>query len=61
MQQLRNCWKRCFLRGPCQWVTSLDSQDSRLEAGLNTSTVALRVVGDDEKESLESDIVKYGR
>jgi hypothetical protein len=32
-----------------------------VEAGLNNSTVALRVVGGDEKESLESEIVKYGR
>jgi hypothetical protein len=30
-----------------------------VEAELNTSTVALRVVGDDEKGSLESEIVKY--
>jgi hypothetical protein len=27
----------------------------------NISTVALRVIGGDEKESLESDKVKYGR
>jgi hypothetical protein len=32
-----------------------------VEAGSNTSTVALRVVGGDEKESLESETVKYGR
>jgi hypothetical protein len=32
-----------------------------MEAGPNTSTVALRVVGGDEKESLESERVKYGR
>jgi hypothetical protein len=31
-----------------------------VEAGSNTSTVALRVVGGDEKESLESETVKYG-
>jgi hypothetical protein len=31
-----------------------------VEAGSNTSTVTLRVVGGDEKESLESEIVKYG-
>jgi hypothetical protein len=34
---------------------------SRVEAGSSTSTVALRVVGDDEKGSLESETVKYGR
>jgi hypothetical protein len=37
------------------------SSESRVEAGSNTSTVALRVVGGDEKESLESETVKYGR
>jgi hypothetical protein len=34
--------------------------DSGVEAGSNTSTVTLRVVGDDEKGSLESETVKYG-
>jgi hypothetical protein len=34
---------------------------SRVEAGSNTSTVTLRVVGGDEKGSLESEIVRYGR
>jgi hypothetical protein len=32
-----------------------------VEEGSNTSTVALRVVGGEEKRSLESDSVKYGR
>jgi hypothetical protein len=31
-----------------------------LETGSNTSTVTLRVVGDDEKGSLRSEIEKYG-
>jgi hypothetical protein len=31
-----------------------------VEAGSNTSTVTLRVVGDDEKGSLKSEPVKYG-
>jgi hypothetical protein len=31
-----------------------------VEAGSNISTVALRVVGSEEKESLESETVKYG-
>jgi hypothetical protein len=31
-----------------------------VEAGLNTSTVTLRVVGGDEKGSLESETVIYG-
>jgi hypothetical protein len=35
-----NSWKRYFLYGP---------RDPRVEAGLNTSSVALRVVGGDEK------------
>jgi hypothetical protein len=35
-------------------------EPSRVEVGSNTSTVALRVVGGDEKGSLESETVKYG-
>jgi hypothetical protein len=35
--------------------------ESRVEAGSNTSTVALQVVGGDEKRSFESETVKYGR
>jgi hypothetical protein len=31
-----------------------------VEAGSNTSTVTLRVVGGDEKESLKIETVKYG-
>jgi hypothetical protein len=31
-----------------------------VEAGSNTSTVALRVVGGDGKGTLESETVKYG-
>jgi hypothetical protein len=34
--------------------------DSLVQAGSNTSTVTLRVVGGDEKLSLESESVKYG-
>jgi hypothetical protein len=34
---------------------------SHVEAGSNTSTVTLRVVGGDETGSLESETVKYGR
>jgi hypothetical protein len=33
---------------------------TRVEAGSNTSTVTLRVVGGDEKGSLESETVNYG-
>jgi hypothetical protein len=32
-----------------------------VEAGSNTSTVTLRVVGGDEKGSLKCETVKYGR
>jgi hypothetical protein len=46
----------------------LDSQrsrvgttDTRVEAGSNTSTVTLRVVGGDKMGSLKSETVKYGR
>jgi hypothetical protein len=38
-----------------------DFNSSRVEAGSNTSTVALRVVGGDEKGSLEYETAKYGR
>jgi hypothetical protein len=31
-----------------------------VEAGSNTSTVTLRVVGGDERESLKSETIKYG-
>jgi hypothetical protein len=34
---------------------------TRVEAGSNTSTVTLRVVGGDEKGSLKSETVKYGQ
>jgi hypothetical protein len=34
---------------------------SRVEAGSNTSTVDLRVVGGDKKGSLKSETAKYGR
>jgi hypothetical protein len=33
---------------------------SRVEVGSNTSTITLRVVGGNEKGSLESETVKYG-
>jgi hypothetical protein len=36
------------------------NSESDVEAGSNTSTVTLRVVGGDEKVSLESETVKYG-
>jgi hypothetical protein len=36
-------------------------RESRVEAGMNTTTVTLRVVGGDEMGCLESHTVKYGR
>jgi hypothetical protein len=38
-----------------------DQQRTRMEAGSNTSILTLRVVGGDEKGSLKSETVKYGR
>jgi hypothetical protein len=48
-----------------QYATSISRGDvvglSRVEAGSNTSTVALRVLGGDEKGNLDSETAKYGR
>jgi hypothetical protein len=41
-------------------VIILNGSLSRVQAGSNTSTVALRVVGSDKKGSLKSETVKYG-
>jgi hypothetical protein len=43
--------ERCFLCGPCRsYIMSWALKSSpRVEAGPNTSTIALRVVGGDEK------------
>jgi hypothetical protein len=38
----------------------MEEGKTRVEAGSNISTVTLRVVGGDEKRSLESETVKYG-
>jgi hypothetical protein len=46
---------RCFKQNHLAVADS-----SRVEAGSNTSTVILRVVGGDEKWSVESKTVKYG-
>jgi hypothetical protein len=48
-------WDKFFFR------QSVSVSYSRVEAGSNTSTVTLRVVGGDEKGSLKSETVKYGR
>jgi hypothetical protein len=41
-------------------ISGVGTGVSRVEAGSNTSTVALRVLGGDEKGSLETETVKYG-
>jgi hypothetical protein len=41
--------------------TARSRDQTRVEAGSNTSTVTLRVVRGDEKGSLKSETVKYGR
>jgi hypothetical protein len=45
------------MRRPRQGIRA----SSRVEAGSNTSTVTVRVVGGDEKGNLKSETVKYGR
>jgi hypothetical protein len=51
------------IRGKLRKETSSvhTGQTTRVEAGSNTSTVTLRVVGGDERGSLKSETVKYGR
>jgi hypothetical protein len=54
----------CLLDRPTSDVTvrgDRSSEVTSVEAGSNTSTVTLWVVGSDKKESLESETVKYGR
>jgi hypothetical protein len=51
---------RCLFRGYLTRVRLLLPCD-HVEAGSNTSTVTLRVVRGDEKGSLKSERVKYGR
>jgi hypothetical protein len=40
---------------------AIESMKTRVEAGSNTSTATLRVVGGDKMGSLKSETVKYGR
>jgi hypothetical protein len=49
-----------FLTYPPKENNKPVSNNTRMEAGSNTSTVTLRVIGGDEKGSLESERVKYG-
>jgi hypothetical protein len=61
---MRNAWEIfCPVGAEVIWRDIGKTQDSsftRVEAVSNTSTVTLRVVGGDEKGSLESETVKYG-
>jgi hypothetical protein len=49
----------CFLCGPCRGV--IKGHRRHVKVGSKGSTVTLRVVGGDEKGSLKSERVKYGR
>jgi hypothetical protein len=62
MQRSKYCWTITKETVFSVWfVPTCYKQNSlSVEAGSNTSTVALRVVGGDEKGSLESETVKYG-
>jgi hypothetical protein len=44
-----------------QYLLGLGAVLTHVEAGSNTSTVTLRVVGGDGKGSVECEAVKYGR
>jgi hypothetical protein len=59
------CSIRCSLVGkPSSYERGQNrtqNSEFRVEAGWNTSTVNLRAVGGDEKGSLKSETVKYGR
>jgi hypothetical protein len=44
-----------------EFIPKFNSFITRVEAGSNTSTVTLRVVGGDKKGSLKSETVKYSR
>jgi hypothetical protein len=43
-----------------QFISGSQEPFTLVEAGSNTSTVTLRVVGGDEKETLKCETVKYG-
>jgi hypothetical protein len=51
---------RIYISSPVINLKSVSQSVTCVEAGSNTSTVTLRVVAGDEKESLESETVKYG-
>jgi hypothetical protein len=43
------------------YIYYLEEIQTRVEAGSNTSTVSLRLVGGNENGSLKTETVKYGR
>jgi hypothetical protein len=49
-----------MLSAPSLYYSTDGVGHTRVEAGSNTSTVTLRVVGGDENGSLKSETVKYG-
>jgi hypothetical protein len=61
-EEYTNCWTESSVFGSRAVIKEhvIGSQIGGVEAGSNTSTVTLRVVGGDEKGSLESETVKYG-
>jgi hypothetical protein len=59
-QRIRMLLETVFYTRSVQRGYKEDSYDSRVETESNTPTVTLRVVGGDEKGSLESETVKYG-
>jgi hypothetical protein len=56
IQSAKDSLKRIFQGSNSEYLCG-----THVEAGSNTSTVTLRVVGGDEKGSLKSETVKYGR
>jgi hypothetical protein len=63
LQQYRGCVFHVAWSVPRKYkrVEFRSCRLTRVEAGSNTSTVTLRVVGGDEKGSLKSETVKYGQ
>jgi hypothetical protein len=56
------CWIECSVVASLEIIKGeqFARRVSRVEAGSNTSTVTLRVIGGDEDGSLEFETVKYG-
>jgi hypothetical protein len=52
--------QQIFPRILIRYISGSSDKITRVEAGSNTSTVTLRVIGGDENESLKCETVKYG-